>query len=281
MVWILPESKPMSSAVRFLAVLPFLTPFAIRHNSYFVLAAFRPMCRRFPRKRVVVADLAIYPIPGFSDPVSSLTHLGGAGVFAVLGVALIRRGWGNTGRIAGLTVFVVCTVALLATSGVYHLLTPGYAGRAIMQRLDHAAIFGLIAGTFTPVYVLLFHGRERWMTLIFVWFVAIAGIALKMIFFAEVPEGLGTALYLGFGWVGLYSVTLLGLRYGLRFIVLLVCGAATYTAGALLDLSRWPILLPGVVGSHELFHLFVLAGVGFHWRFVWNCVTEEVSDGNT
>lgn len=219
----------------------------------------------------MVTNLAIYPIPGFSDPVSSLTHLGGAGVFSVLGVVLIRRGWGSTGRVAALMVFVVCTVLLLAVSGVYHLLTPGYAGRAVMQRLDHAAIFGLIAGTFTPVYALLFHGRERWATLLFVWVVAVAGITLKMIFFTQMPEGLGVSLYLGFGWVGLYSVTILGLRYGLRFIILLICGAAAYTAGAVLDFLRWPWLFAGVFGPHELFHLFVLAGVGFHWRFVWNC----------
>lgn len=218
-----------------------------------------------------MADLAIYPLPGFSDPVSSLTHLGGAGVFAVLGPVLVRRVWGNRGHVAALTVFVVCTVVLLGISGVYHLLTPGYAGRAVMQRLDHAAIFGLIAGTFTPVYALLFHGRERWATLVFVWFVAIAGITLKTIYFSEIPEGLGVALYLGFGWVGLYSVTLLGRRYGLRFIVPLICGAAAYTGGAVLDFLRWPWLLGGIVGPHELFHLFVLAGVSFHWRFLWNC----------
>jgi channel protein (hemolysin III family) len=218
-----------------------------------------------------VGEFDIYSIPGFSDPVSSLTHLGGAVVFALLSIGLLRRGWGSTKRVAALAVFAFSCVLLLATSGVYHLLTPGYTGRIVMQRLDHAAIFGLIAGTFTPVYALLFHGRERWATLVFVWVVAVLGVILKMVFFADVSEGLGVTLYLGFGWVGLYSGTLLARRYGLHFIRPLVWGAVAYTVGAILEYLRWPKLLPGVFGPHELFHLFVLAGIGCHWRFVQNC----------
>jgi channel protein (hemolysin III family) len=222
-----------------------------------------------------VIDPTIYSIPGFADPVSSLTHLGGAAVFAVLGIALLRRAWGSPGRVAGLAVFVLTCVLLLAVSGVYHLLTPGYAGRMVMQRLDHAAIFGLIAGTFTPVYVVLFRGVERWATLLFVWLVAAAGITLKMIFFADLREGLGVALYLGFGWVGLYSGTLLARRHGVRFILPLAWGAAAYTAGAVLEFLRWPKLLAGVLGPHEIFHLLVLTGIGCHWRFVWSCAAAK------
>jgi channel protein (hemolysin III family) len=216
-----------------------------------------------------VIEPSIYPIPGFSDPVSSLTHLGGAAVFALLGIGLLRRGWGSSGRVAALAVFITTTVFLLSVSGVYHLLAPGYAGRMVMQRLDHAAIFGLIAGTFTPVYALFFRGVERWATLVFVWVAAATGITLKTMFFADVPEGLSVTLYLGFGWVGLYSGTILARRYGLRFIRPLIWGAVAYTGGAILDFLRWPNLLAGIIGPHELFHLFVLAGVGSHWHFVW------------
>jgi channel protein (hemolysin III family) len=214
-----------------------------------------------------VGDLNIYSIPGFADPLSSLSHLGSAVVFALLSIGLLRRGWQGRVRFAAVA---LSSVPLLAVSGVYHLLEPGYAGRMVMQRLDHAAIFGLIAGSFTPVYAILFRGLERWLTRAFVWTVAAAGITLKTIFFDLVTEGLGVTLYLGFGWVGLYSGTLIARRYGLRFIRPLVCGAAAYTVGAILEFLRWPKLLAGVVGPHELFHLFVLAGISCHWRFVWN-----------
>jgi len=85
------------------------------------------------------------------------------------------------------------------------------------------------------------------------------------------------ALYLGFGWAGLYAGTLLGRRYGIRFLAPLAWGAAAYTIGAVLEFLRWPTLLAGVVGPHELFHLFVLIGLGCHWLFVWRCAAGDVS----
>ena len=104
----------------------------------------------------------VFSIAGFSDPVSSLSHLAGAMVFALLSIILLQRGRGDFGRMASLSVFAFSSVLLLSLSGVYHLLTPGTAGREVLQRLDHAAIFVLIAGSFTPVHAILFRGAWRW-----------------------------------------------------------------------------------------------------------------------
>jgi channel protein (hemolysin III family) len=218
----------------------------------------------------------MYPIAGFADPVSSLTHLGGAAVFALLSIGLLRRARGSIGRVVSVAVFAITSVLLLSVSGVYHLLGTDSAAFTVMQRLDHAAIFGLIAGTATPVYTIFFRGPQRWAALLLVWIVAVSGITLKTIFFTDVPEGLGVALYLGFGWAGLYAGTLLGRRYGIRFIAPLAWGAVAYTIGAVLEFLRWPTLLAGIVGPHELFHLFVLAGLGCHWRFVWRSAAGNV-----
>jgi len=126
-------------------------------------------------------------------------------VFAVLAAFLLRRGWGNRTRVAFLGVYVFSVVFLLSMSGVYHLLPPGSAGRAVLHRLDHSAIFVLIAGTFTPVHGIVFQGRERWGPLALIWAAAIAGITLKMIWFTDVPYWLGLMCYLGLGWVGAIS----------------------------------------------------------------------------
>jgi channel protein (hemolysin III family) len=207
-------------------------------------------------------------IPGFSDPFSSLTHLAGAMVFAILGFFLIRRGRGDARRQLSLAVFVFSCVLLLSLSGVYHLLQHDTAARAVLMRLDHAAIFVLIAGSFTPVHAILL--RDRWQRhlLGWIWAAAIAGLTLKTVYFDSMPDWLGLAMYLGLGWLGVISIAALARRWGLRFVLPLVWGGLAYTIGAVAEHLHWPVIVPGIVGPHELFHLAVLAGISFHWAFI-------------
>ena len=207
-------------------------------------------------------------IPGFSDPMSSLSHLSGAVVFAILSVPLMSRGRGDALRVVSLAVFAFSCVLLLSLSGVYHLLSPGTAGREVLMRLDHAAIFVLIAGSFTPVHMILLRDRWQWHLLAWIWAAAIAGLALKTVYFDAMPAWLGLLMYLALGWLGLISTVAIALRSGVRFILPLVWGALAYTGGAVVDFLDWPVLVAGVVGPHELFHLAVLAGISFHWAFI-------------
>lgn len=207
-------------------------------------------------------------IPGFSDPVSSLTHLAGAVVFAVLGGFLIARGRGDARRVLSLAVFAFSCVLLLSMSGVYHLLTPETAARGVLMRLDHAAIFVLIAGSFTPVHVILLRDRWQWHLLAWIWLAAIAGLTLKTVYFDATPLWLGLLMYLGLGWLGLISTIALARSFGVRFVLPLVWGALAYTLGAVAEFLGWPMLVPGVIGPHEVFHLAVLAGISFHWAFI-------------
>jgi channel protein (hemolysin III family) len=221
-----------------------------------------------------VGEPEVYTIPGFQEPVSSLSHLIGAGVFALLSIFLLARGRGNTGRIIALGIYAFSCVFLLSMSGVYHLLPLG-DGKVVLQRLDHAAIFVLIAGTFTPVNIILFRGLWRWGPLLVVWTFAVTAVTLKTILFNDVPQWLGITLYLSMGWFGAVVGYALWRRFGLRFIQGLFWGGLAYTGGAILDLLRWPILVPGIVGSHEVFHVLVLAGVGFHWGFIFRCALRH------
>jgi channel protein (hemolysin III family) len=207
-------------------------------------------------------------IPGFSDPVSSLTHLAAAVVFAILSFFLIARGRGDARRVVSLAVFAFSCVLLLSLSGVYHLLSPGTAGRSVLLRLDHAAIFLLIAGSFTPVHAILLRDRWHWHLLACIWSAAIVGLTLKTVYFDTVPPWLGLSMYLGLGWLGLISTIALARRFGVRFILPLVWGALAYTLGAVAEFQGWPVLVAGVVGPHEIFHVAVLAGIAFHWSFI-------------
>jgi channel protein (hemolysin III family) len=212
-------------------------------------------------------------VAGLSDPVSSISHLGGALVFAFLAASLLRRGGGDRLRMVSLSVFAVACVLLLGLSGVYHLLSPDTAGRAVLKRLDHAAIFVLIAGSFTPVHIILFRGVWRWGTLAAIWGAAITGVVVKIVYFDVMPEWLGLTMYLGLGWLGVISAAALARLYGWRFVRPVIGGALAYTFGALAEFLRWPLLLPGILGPHELFHLAVLAGISFHWRFILGCAS--------
>jgi channel protein (hemolysin III family) len=213
-------------------------------------------------------DIDVFRIPGFREPVNCFTHLFAACVFSVLGYYLVRRGRGSWIRTASLAVMVVSSVFLLSMSGVYHLLGPG-AGRDIMRQLDIAGVFALIAGTMTPIHAILDRGFRRWSSLGLVWSAAAAGITLRTIFGASLPFGVGTAIFLVFGWGGLISGILLWRRYGFSFVKPLVWGGVAYTLGAIALGLNWPTIIPGVVGAHEVWHVAVLIGLGLHWKFVF------------
>lgn len=207
----------------------------------------------------------IYSIPGFSEPFSSLSHLLSAGFFSLSGLILLLRNRGHHGRLYSIAIFIFSVVLLLSMSGVFHLLEPGGDARSVLRRLDHAAIFILIAGSFTPMHIMLFKGWRRWSVLAIVWVIAITSISLKTVFFNDFPEWISLTLYLSMGWIGAVSAVLIFQLHGWRHIFPLVAGALAYTIGAALDFLNMPVLIEGVVGPHELFHIFVIFGIGFHW----------------
>jgi channel protein (hemolysin III family) len=210
----------------------------------------------------------IIPIPGFSEPVSAWTHLIASGVGLVLGIWTIRRARGNGSRVAAVSLFVFGVIFSMAMSGVYHLLEPGGAPRAVFQRLDHAAIWTIIVGTFTAIHVLLFRGFWGWGVASILWTLAATAISLGTVFFEDMPEWLSLTLYISVGWFGAVSTVRVMRTTDWRTSRLIVLGGVAYTVGAVADFARWPELIPGVVGPHELFHLTVIAGLSFHWLFV-------------
>jgi channel protein (hemolysin III family) len=207
-------------------------------------------------------------IPGFTEPFSSLSHLLGAFIFFIYGIKLIMLARSHAGWMAAVSVFVLSGVFLLSMSGVFHLLEFHGINRAVLQRLDHAGIFALIAGTFTPVHSIIFKGFWRWGFLIAIWSLAIAGITLKSIFFNELAEWVGLVAYLGLGWLGILSAYMTHRLHGFSIIKPLVYGALAYTAGASMEFLRLPVLITDVIGPHELFHIAVLAGIAWHWLFI-------------
>jgi channel protein (hemolysin III family) len=212
--------------------------------------------------------MPVHPLPGFFEPISAISHLGAAIVFGVLGIRLIRRSRGERLRLAFISVFVFAGVFMLSMSGVFHMMTGGGAAWAVMFRMDKAAIFVLIAGTFTPVHGLLFTGFIRWAGLAAMWGAAVTGLTLVTIFFDDMPFGLGTTLYLTLGWIAGLSIFALWRRHGFRFVRAILAGGLAYSVGAILLGLKWPTLMSGVFGPHELWHVAVIVGLSLHWRFI-------------
>jgi len=222
----------------------------------------------------------IVSIRGFTEPFSSLSHLGGALVFAVLAAFVIYRGRGDALRMASLVVFGLGTVLLLTTSGVYHLLEREGMSRLVMQRVDHAAIFVLIACSFTPIHVILFRGKGRWGMLALIWFIAVAGITVKTLYFNQINQTLGTGMYIGMGWIGLGAWLAVVRRHGFRFAQPVMWGGFAYTIGGILAAVRWPTVLPGVIQAHEVFHVAVLVGLACHWAFIYAIADWPLATGD-
>ena len=205
---------------------------------------------------------------GFADPVSSWTHLIAAAVALALGIRLAIRFRGPVLHKIGLITFVFGSVFMLSMSGVYHILDHGGSGRYVLQHLDHAAIWVMIACTFTPIHLMLFNGWRRWGILAVIWAAAINGVVLKSVFFDDFAEWFSLSLYLGMGWAGVVSGVMIARLQGLGFIRLLAYGGIAYSIGAIVEFLPLPDIIPGVVGGHELFHFAIIIGVVCHWRFI-------------
>jgi hemolysin III len=211
----------------------------------------------------------LYRLPGFHEPFSAISHLLGAAVFLVLGILLLRRGRGDVGRMIYLGIYASSCVLLFSMSAVYHMMERGGTARLVMERLDHGAIFFLIAGTCTALLGLLFRGWQRAVQLFLIWTAAITGITLTTIFYTDLAEWLALSFYLTLGWIGGVSAMLAAQRHGFALVRPLLWGGILYSLGAVLEYLQWFVIIPGVLHSHEVFHLFVLSGALIQWSFVW------------
>ncbi len=228
----------------------------------------------------LVSHGALHYLASIRDPLASITHLLGAAVFAWMTLLLVRRGKcgddrGRTTRVFCLLVFGVAAVVLLLASSLFHMPPLHCPARETLRRIDHAAIFALIAATFTPAHGILYRGAGRWFPLCMIWGACLLGIVWKLAFFDQISAGQGIMIYLSLGWTGAITGFALGRRFGMRAVEPLWWGALAYTGGAIVQYLQWPVLWPGVLGAHELFHLAVLAGLGCHWHFVY-----QMADGS-
>jgi hemolysin III len=191
-----------------------------------------------------------------------VSHEIAAGVALAGLVALVLLAPGPRARLGAL-VYGSSLVALFSVSALYHRPTWSPRARLWMRRLDHSAIFLLIAGTFTPICLLI--GDERARTLLaVVWAGAGLGV-LRALLWPEAPRLVATALYLLLGWAAVPLVPAMYRALGTGPLLLLAAGGMLYSVGAVIYATRSPDPFPRVFGYHEIFHALVVAAAGLHF----------------
>src|SRR6478735_6067884 len=176
-----------------------------------------------------------------------------------LGAALVVTAHGERPRVAA-AVFAGSVAFCFGASALYHRPTWTPAVRARLARLDHAGVYLLIAGSYTPFGLLVM--SEGWAipVLTIVWAGAFAAIMLKLLW-VHSPKWLSAAIGLGLGWVAVAAFSQL-LRLPLAGLLLVVAGGLIYTGGAIVYVRRQPDPVPSVLGYHELFHVATLVATG-------------------
>ena len=218
--------------------------------------------------------LEVIPRWGLRHPVSTMSHLLGA----VLGVAALaaliwraqRRGI-KSRAVWALAVYGVSMALGFAASALFHTPILSSEELVLYKKLDHAAIFVMIAGTGTALYGAL---RTRWASPLIgmLWVICLGAITIKMTIW-PMPLWLTALMYVTVGWCALIGLFVIVRVVGWRRILPLFWGAAVLTLGAAVFALRWPVLWPGVVEGHEVFHLLTLIGAGIHFAFIYETCT--------
>lgn len=180
-------------------------------------------------------------------------------VALVVGVLLVIYADGTRASLAA-AVFAGSVVAMLGASALYHRVTWSVRARPWMRRLDHAGIYLLIAGTYTPVGLLTLRGTMREVVLSVVWIGAAAAILMKFVWVGA-PKWLSAVTGVALGWAGVAAMPQVARHAGVTAVVLLGIGGLAYTVGAVVYARRRPDPVPAVFGYHELFHALTLVAV--------------------
>jgi hemolysin III len=184
----------------------------------------------------------------------------------LLGAALVVGASGAAERTSAV-VFATALATMFGVSALYHRITWRPRARLWMRRLDHAAIYLLIAGTYTPFALLALTDVWRWTILPVVWGGALVGIVLRLAW-VDAPKWLAVTTGIALGWIGVVALPQLWAYAGLTGVGLLLAGGVLYTGGAIVYALRRPDPVPAVFGYHELFHALVIAAAACQYAAV-------------
>lgn len=204
------------------------------------------------------------------EPVNGLTHGLGA-ILSLIGLILLlykALQIGSVSHIVAFSMFGLSMVLLYTTSSLYHSLPVKEKTLELLRKLDHMMIYVLIAGTYTPICLIVLEGSWKWGFFITVWTLALAGIVKKVVWM-DCPRWLSTSFYLGMGSLALFLFPVLIEKLPAAFIIWIGIGGLAYILGAVIYGLQKPDPIPDWFGHHEIWHLFVLVGTFSHFWAIY------------
>lgn len=202
------------------------------------------------------------------DPGSAITHFIGMLMAIFAAIPLLIKAAREPSRIyiIAITIYAVSLILLYAASTTYHTFNKSRKVNTILKKIDHMMISVLIAGSYTPICLLVLGGKTGLILLTIVWAFAIAGILIKA-FWVFCPKWVSSVLYIGMGWTCVLAFTQLLNSLSPAAFGWLLAGGIIYTVGGVIYALKLPIFNSKhkYFGSHEIFHLFVMAGSACHF----------------
>lgn len=208
------------------------------------------------------------------EPVNGFTHMAGAilsfiGLLAMVIKATLYNP--SATAISSVIVFGISLILLYSASATYHLVISSDKVINFLRRLDHAMIFILIAGSYTPFCLIALNGPTGWILFGVILTTAIAGVCFKLIWF-NCPRWISTSIYVAMGWVSVFLISPLHKALSSQGIFLLILGGVFYTIGAIIYATKPKFLNFKYLGFHEIFHIFIILGSLSHFLCVFNYV---------
>lgn len=203
------------------------------------------------------------------EPGNTITHLIGA-VLSLAGLIYMLYQGISSGSglyLAGGLIFGLSLLALYSASTIYHWVPGSERLTKALRQVDHAMIYVLIAGTYTPICLITLKGMLGTLLLIGVWSLAAAGIVVKLLWMSA-PRWLYTGFYLFLGWLAVFFIWPIYKAMPLAGFVCLISGGLLYTVGSIIYAKKSEALRLAHLGFHEIFHLFILAGSTAHFVMI-------------
>lgn len=209
------------------------------------------------------------------EPMNGFTHFVGA-LLSIIALILLIVSSLHPFKLYHLISFLIFGISLIllySISTLYHWLKLSEKGIKNMRKADHIMIFVLIAATYTPICIVIFRGTFGWSLLIGIWTIALGGIIIKL-FWMTAPRWLSTSIYILMGWMAVLVSYPLFRMLQPQALAWLVIGGISYTAGAVIYALKKPDPFPGILGFHEIFHLFVMFGSFSHFWVMYKYVIQ-------